>query len=115
MGSKGQAQQGGRTRVLLSCGCERIFEKQYAPNFGDEMYCIKHEKPVVVKSFQYNWKCRNCSAHKFYGHARVTCEVYASRHALKHQGHVIDLYDLKNQKYAEVGRVKEAENAGFGF
>lgn len=98
----------GPLRLLFDCHHDRIFN-QPAPNVGDQVFCLKCNKPRIVTGAVLGWylRCQSCQLGRTYGEARITCMQAAARHKNKRGGHVVAVFH-DNKLVTTLGNVRES-------
>ena len=83
--------------VTYSCGCYAnlpLMTKDSPTNAPCDSYCQKHNQvvTVVARTDSYVIRCLDCKmAPRYYGAARMTALVYASKHSVK-RAHRVAVY-----------------------
>jgi hypothetical protein len=83
--------------VTYSCGCYAnlpLYTKDAPANAPGDSYCQKHNQVVTVtaRTDSYVIRCLDCRMRpRYYGAARMTALVYASKHSVK-RAHRVAVY-----------------------
>lgn len=84
--------------VTWSCGCYAnlpLVDKGHPECIPAESFCNKHGETVTVtaRTDSYSIRCVDCKMRpRYYGAARMTAFVYASKHAVNH-AHRVEVWE----------------------
>lgn len=83
----------GGSQYTLTCGCTKNVNGRRIASLGDLIYCRTHNDTVAVHQVQpeYSIFCVSCPFTRYYGQAKMTAEVYASKHSIARH-HAVRIY-----------------------
>lgn len=83
-----------KTQVTLECGHKRLFPSP-VPKVGDILWCPQcvKEQPVLHAPDEWRVVCEGCRYSRPFGAARVSAEVSAAKHRMKHNSHSVRIYN----------------------
>lgn len=93
--------------VTWSCGCYAhlpLIDKGHPECIPSESFCQKHKETVTVvsRTDSYSIRCVDCGMRpRYYGAARMTALVYATKHAVN-KAHRVEVWE-GGQKLETIG------------